>query len=107
MRVQDPVRFAEIILGEDKGWSAGHIGTLVSVSPNNEIALSHQIAVHVTYFTAIADADGKVKFTGDPYGKDVRLASALAGQPVNLDIPPEAVDSQFEKTARPAANAAR
>ncbi len=42
----------------------------------------------------IADADGKVRFTGDPYGKDARLATALAGRPVNLDIPPEPVEAQ-------------
>ena len=94
MRVQDPVRFAEILLGEDKGWSPSQIAALLSGTPNNEIALSRQIPVHVTYFTAIADADGNVKFTGDPYRKDVRLASALAGQPVNLDIPPEPVEAQ-------------
>ena len=95
MRVQDPVRFAEIILGEDKGWSSAQVQALLSGPLNNEIALSHQIPVHVTYFTAVADADGKVRFTGDPYGKDARLATALAGRPVNLDIPPEPIDTQL------------
>ena len=40
MRVQDPVRFAEILLGEDKGWSPSQITALLSGTPNNEIALS-------------------------------------------------------------------
>ena len=95
MRVQDPVRFAEIILGEDKGWSSAQVQALLSGPLNNEITLSHQIPVHVTYFTAVVDADGKVRFTGDPYGKDARLATALAGRPVNLDIPPEPIDTQL------------
>jgi len=100
MRVQDPVRFAEIILGEDKGWSSAQVQALLSGPPNNEIALSHKIPVHVTYFTAVADADGKVRFTGDPYGKDARLATALAGRPVNLDIPPEPIDTQVSDSRR-------
>jgi murein L,D-transpeptidase YcbB/YkuD len=100
MRVENPLRFAEIILGEDKGWSSAQIGALAAGQPNNEIALAHPIPVHVTYFTAVADADGKVRFTGDPYGKDERLASALAGRFVHLNIPPEAPDSQLSEAHR-------
>ena len=100
MRVQDPIRFAEIILGEDKGWSSAQVSGLLSGPLNNEIALSRSIPVHVTYFTAVADADGRVRFTGDPYGKDARLASALAGRQVTLDIAPEPVDSHVAESRR-------
>jgi L,D-transpeptidase YcbB len=100
MRVQDPVRFAEFILGEDKGWSSAQVQALLSGPLNNEITLSRQIPVHVTYFTAVADADGKVRFTGDPYGKDALLATALAGRPVNLDIPPEPIETQLSDGRR-------
>ena len=95
IRVQDPARFAEIILGEDKGWTSAQIGELLSGTLNNEVALSRPIPVHVTYFTAIADADGTVRFTGDPYGKDAGFATALVGRPVTLDIAPEPVDNQL------------
>jgi L,D-transpeptidase YcbB len=100
MRVQDPVRFAEIILGEDKGWSSAQVQALLSGPLNNEITLSRKIPVHVTYFTAVADANGKVRFTGDPYAKDAWLAAALAGRPVNLDIPPEPIDTQLSDSRR-------
>ena len=95
IRVQDPARFAEIILGEDKGWTSAQIGELLSGTLNNEVALSRPIPVHVTYFTAIADADGTVRFTGDPYGKDAGFATALVGRPVTLDIAPKPVDNQL------------
>ena len=75
-------------VGPDRGVALRHV--------NNEIALSRPIPVHVTYFTAVADADGTVWFTGDPYSKDARLATALAGRPVTLDIAPEPVDNQLE-----------
>ena len=100
LRVQDPVRFAEIILGEDKGWSSAQVQALLAGPINNEITLSRKIPVHVTYFTAVADAEGKVRFTGDPYDKDARLAAALAGRPVNLDIPPEPIETQVSDGRR-------
>jgi len=100
MRVENPLRFAEIILGEDKGWSSAQIGALAAGQPNNEITLTHPIPVHVTYFTVVADADGNVRFTGDPYGKDERLGSALAGRFVHLNIPSEAPDSQLTEARR-------
>jgi len=58
---------------EDKGWSSAQVQALLSGPLNNEITLSRQIPVHVTYFTAVADADGKSAVHWRPYGKDARL----------------------------------
>ncbi len=85
MRVQNPGRLAEILLAEDKGWSAEQVRDLMARGGNNEITLSSQIPVHVTYFTAVAGDDGHVKFHADIYGHDKRLIAALAGKP----LPPE------------------
>ena len=52
---------------------------------NNEVTLSKQIPVHVTYFTAVAGEDGYVSYFGDVYGHDNRLAAALAGRPMPLE----------------------
>src|SRR5215470_2074954 len=89
MRVQNPGKLAEILLAEDKGWSPEQVRDLMARGGNNEITLSSQIPVHVTYFTAIAGDDGHVTFHADIYGHDRRLMAALAGRP----LPPEPVRS--------------
>lgn len=85
MRVQYPGRLAEVLLGEDKGWSADHVRGLMARGGNNEVELSKQIPVHVTYFTAIASEDGKVHYFGDIYGHDNRTSAALSGRPLALE----------------------
>ena len=89
IRVEDPRRLAEILLGQDKGWSAAQVGSLLAEGYNNEIELMRPIPVHVTYFTAMAGDDGAVTRFGDPYGHDSRTASALAGKP----LPPPTIDA--------------
>jgi L,D-transpeptidase YcbB len=92
MRVQNPGKLAEILLGEDKGWSPEQVRDLMARGGNNEITLSTQIPVHVTYFTAVAGDDTHVKFHADLYGHDRRLIAALAGKP----LPPEPAPNSNE-----------
>ena len=49
--------------------------------------------VHTTYFTAVADADGKVTSFADIYGLDKKVAPALLGKPLPPE-PSEAVATQ-------------
>jgi L,D-transpeptidase YcbB len=88
IRVEHPERLAELLLAEDKGWSAERVHQLLAEGYNNEIALEHTIPVHVTYFTAVAGDDGNVAYFGDVYGLDRRLAAALAGQPLPVETAP-------------------
>jgi murein L,D-transpeptidase YcbB/YkuD len=85
MRVQDPGRLAEILLAEDKGWSAAHVRGLLAEGYNNEVELTRRIPVHVTYFTAMVGDDGVLRTIPDPYGHDKRVAAALAGRPLPLE----------------------
>jgi L,D-transpeptidase YcbB len=87
MRVQNPVRLAEVLLAHDKGWTASDVEGYVR--RGGEIALKQQIPVHVTYFTAVVDDAGKVQYFPDVYGLDERLASALEGARVSLAPSPE------------------
>jgi murein L,D-transpeptidase YcbB/YkuD len=84
MRVQNPVRLAEVLLAADKGWSAEKVQEYVR--RGGEIKLDKPIPVHVTYFTAAVDDAGKVSYRGDIYGLDRRVASALEGRNVNLSV---------------------
>jgi len=97
MRVQNPERLAELILAEDKGWSTEQVRGLLAQGYNNEVQLTHEIPVHVTYFTAAVGDGGQVSYYGDIYGYDSRMSAALGGRP----LPPEVVASSDEPPRDP------
>ena len=81
MRVRNPRRMAEIVLGEDKGWDAAKIADLIANGPPaNEVPIEHKVGVHVTYFTAWVDEAGELQTARDIYGHEQRLKLALAGR---------------------------
>jgi L,D-transpeptidase YcbB len=82
MRVQNPIKLAEVLLAHDKGWSSDKVQQYAQ--RGGEIKLDTPIPVHISYFTAVADDNGKVSYFGDIYGLDSRLAGALTGQAVRL-----------------------
>jgi murein L,D-transpeptidase YcbB/YkuD len=82
MRVQNPVRLAEVLLAHDKGWSTAQVQDYVK--RGGEVRLTTPIPVHVTYFTATVDENDNVRYFSDIYGLDGRVASALEGQPIAL-----------------------
>lgn len=87
MRVQNPVKLAEVILDYEKGWDAAKVAEYVR--RGGEIKLEKRVPVHITYFTAIADETGSVRYLSDLYGLDGRVASAIEGQQVRLaGVPP-------------------
>ncbi len=81
MRVREPRRLAEIVLGEDKGWDAARIADLITNGPpNNEVQIDRPIGVHVTYFTAWVDDSGEIQTARDVYGHEQRITLALDGR---------------------------
>jgi murein L,D-transpeptidase YcbB/YkuD len=86
MRVQDPSRFAEIILAEDKGWPAEKTRSMFG-GGSQDVPLDTHIPVHVTYMTARVTDDGKLETYGDFYGLDSRVAAALTGKSVRFEQP--------------------
>jgi murein L,D-transpeptidase YcbB/YkuD len=81
MRVRDPVKLAQLVLAEDRGWPAGRVAAAVSRGPkDNQINLATKVPVHMTYFTAWVDDDGKLRTFADIYGHENRIALGLAGK---------------------------
>jgi murein L,D-transpeptidase YcbB/YkuD len=102
MRVQNPIRLAEVVLAYDKGWSSEKVAEYVR--GGGEIKLEKAVPVHISYFTAVVDDGGKVRFHGDIYGLDGRLASALEGQAVRLasaSVAPSPAATQAEDAEEP------
>ena len=91
MRVENPRRLAAILLGEDMGWSPEKVAN--AIGGGGEITLDKPVPVHVTYFTAMVDKNGKISTYGDIYGHDSRLAAALTGRPLPYEPPVETAAS--------------
>ncbi len=100
MRVNNPRRLAEVILAEDKGWTPERVGAQIASSQSLEVKIEKQFPVHVTYFTARVDEDGKLRTFADLYGHDARLQAALAGKPVKLEDPEQTSGDSFAQTAK-------
>ncbi len=92
MRVQDPVKYAEVLLsiGASKGGYTVERLQRMFGSEERDINLSPLIPVHVTYQTAFVDDAGKLEFRDDVYGRDSRLLAALKGDDRRIaDVPVE------------------
>jgi murein L,D-transpeptidase YcbB/YkuD len=77
VRVRNPRKLAEIILGRDRGWSSGNVGTAIQSGKNQRVNLKNPIPVNMTYFTARVEKNGKITYFGDIYGHDARMAKAM------------------------------
>ena len=90
MRVRNPVRLAEIVLGADKGWDAARVQSLIDAPlVENPIALDKKVPVHVTYFTSVIGPDGKEQLYKDVYGHEQRMTQALAGEWSKIAVGPD------------------
>jgi hypothetical protein len=105
MRVHEPRRLAEILLAEDKGWPAARTQSMFN--GGGEVALYKHIPVHISYFTARVDDDGKLQTYGDFYGLDSPVGSALFGRKVRFKTPrydDQPVVGQQDRRAQAAQN---
>ena len=76
MRVMDPWAFADALLKDETGMTVARLKKLVG-GPEQRVDLPTQIPVHITYFTAWVDEDGKLQIRADLYGHDQRMEKAL------------------------------
>jgi murein L,D-transpeptidase YcbB/YkuD len=88
VRMEKPLQFAEILLGEDKGWGAQQVEALWDKSVNSSVSIDRKIPVHMTYFTTVVNEAGKLSTLPDVYGLDRKLALALFGDASGFPQPP-------------------
>lgn len=81
MRVRNPMRLAEVILAEDKGWSPVQVHEIQKSDADElPVGLDTKIPVHVTYLTELVGEDGSSRSFKDVYGHEQRVKLALAGK---------------------------
>jgi L,D-transpeptidase YcbB len=77
VRVEDPRGLAQRVI-DSETWTEETIDQAIATGETQRIPLAHKIPVYMLYWTAFVDPDDTVEFRDDVYGRDKRLAEALA-----------------------------
>lgn len=78
VRVQDPLRLAEILLEGQKPDARAYIDRVLAADRETYVQLDRHIPVHLVYRTAWIDpVDGRPNFRADIYGRDAQVTQAL------------------------------
>ena len=102
MRVQDPVRYAEVLLSIARPHDGYTQDRIRKMFGNSELDIQFPtfIPVHLTYQTAFVDEDGKLQFREDVYGRDKALLTILKGDERKVaDIPIERKENTIRREA--------
>ncbi len=73
IRVQDPLKLAEFILGNRLGWNRVKIDAAVAGKKLQNVSLPNPLPVLLLYWTFDPSFDGGGRFYRDIYGRDKRL----------------------------------
>jgi murein L,D-transpeptidase YcbB/YkuD len=76
VRVDQPMKFGEIVLGRDEGWTEQRLRGMVG-GGERTVRLSRPLPVHLTYMTHVVGASGELTTFEDIYGFHRRVKSAL------------------------------
>lgn len=96
VRVQDPVRLAELLL-QESDWDRARIDRTIGGGRTRYVNLDEDMPVLLYYLTAYADADAGVSFRPDFYGRDQGLREAFASPVLGARIAfPEPVSEPAE-----------
>lgn len=74
VRVENPRRMAEIVLG----MSAEEVAKRIDSGRSQTVRLPHKLPVHITYFTAWPSQTGGVDYFPDLYGRDATIEAAFS-----------------------------
>ena len=100
MRVQDPVKYAEVLLSmvrPGEGYTQDRIRRMFGAY-ETDIQFPTFIPVHLTYQTGFVNDQGKLEFREDIYGRDQALLAILNGAERKVaDIPIQRKDSTMRR----------
>jgi murein L,D-transpeptidase YcbB/YkuD len=76
IRTQNPFELAELLLA-DPSWDQARIDKVLASMETTRVNLENPIPVMLLYWTAQADAEGKVQFRKDFYSRDAAIIEGL------------------------------
>lgn len=77
IRTDQALRFASVMLREVPGWTRAKIDQTVTGRKTTKVDLPRPFNVLITYLTAVAEDNGKLKTYPDIYGRDIPVLEAL------------------------------
>jgi murein L,D-transpeptidase YcbB/YkuD len=77
IRVEDPLRLAELLLQGQRPWNRVAIDSVIQAGKTRNVTLAHAIPVLLSYWTAWVDRDGTLQLRPDIYGRDMKVAAGL------------------------------
>ncbi len=80
IRVERPFELAELLLDDPERWDQQGIQQLLDSRRTQRVNLKEPLPVLILYWTAEADADGRVHFRRDVYDRDAPVLDALEGE---------------------------
>ena len=73
VRVENPRRLAEIVLG----YTSAEVAKKIQSGRSQSIGLKQKVPVHIAYFTAWPGATGRIEYFPDVYGRDRPMENAF------------------------------
>jgi murein L,D-transpeptidase YcbB/YkuD len=78
IRLKDPEKMAAFVMNGQQGWALPMMQEILQTGATTDLAISRPIPVYVLYYTAWADAQGRVVYGNDIYRQDPRLTARLS-----------------------------
>ncbi len=78
IRVEDPLRLAELVLADTPGWDRVAIDRVVESYTTTTVTLAEPLPIMLQYWTVEVDDAGRITFFQDPYGRDEAVVDGLA-----------------------------
>ncbi|MCX5496589.1 L,D-transpeptidase family protein [Kaistia dalseonensis] len=76
VRVQNPLEFADVLLAYEGGWTSQRLRKMIG-GKESWVNLPKHIPIHLVYFTAFVDDNGRLETRPDIYGYEARVEKAL------------------------------
>jgi L,D-transpeptidase YcbB len=77
IRVAHPDSLAQFILRGQPEWTPEKIAAAMNSGKEQQVAVKNKVPVSITYYTAWADASGRLHFRNDLYGYDAKTAGLM------------------------------
>lgn len=78
IRLNEPFEFAYKLLERQMSDPAPYFDDLLRSGRQTRVKIETSVPVHLVYFTAFADAEGRIQYRRDIYDRDARLFEALS-----------------------------